>query len=89
MLKPLVLSLWLLAFMAYLFALATEVWEGAPYSVPYFVGAILLGIMHLTGTWYISKRYPKTDRAAWVCFGLTGGAVGIAAGLRLVAMVGA
>ena len=36
-------------------------------------------------------RYPSGPRsllvAAWVCIGLTGGAVGIAAGLRLVVLV--
>jgi len=56
MLKPLVLIFWLLIFTAALFVLATEVWQGAhPW---YFVGATLLGVMYLLGTWAISKRFP-------------------------------
>jgi hypothetical protein len=76
---------WLLSSTAALFVLATEIWEGAP--VWYFVGAVLLGIVRPLSTWAIAKTHPETDRAAWVCIGLTGWAVGIAAGLRLVALL--
>lgn len=85
MLKPLVLSLWLLTFILALFALTVDVWEGA--APWYFVGAVILGLVGPSGTWVISKWHPETDRAAWVCIGLTGGAIGIAALLRLVVLL--
>jgi hypothetical protein len=40
MLKPFVLTLWLLAFTVALFTLAAEVWQGAP--ILHFVGAVAL-----------------------------------------------
>ena len=80
MLKPLVLSLWLLTFIAALFVLATEVWQGAP--VLHFVGAVALGMTGPLGTWAISKRYPETDWLAWLLLGITAGIVAILALLR-------
>ena len=85
MIKLLILNLWLWVFTAALFILANDVWQGAP--VWYFVGATLLGMIGPLGTWAIVKRYPNTDRAAWVCIGLTGAGVGIMALLRLVALL--
>ena len=79
MLKLLALTLWLLSFIAALFVLATEVWEGAP--IRYFIGAVLLGM------WAITKRYPQTDRAAWVFLGITGGIIAARALLWLVALL--
>ena len=62
------LTLWTLAFIAALFTLTTDVWQGVPYSVLYFVGAIVLGVMYPLGTWATAKHYPETDPFAWWSF---------------------
>jgi hypothetical protein len=85
LLKTFAFFLWLLSFTATLFILATDVWQGDPLWP--FVDAVALGAINPLGTWAIAKTYPQNDRAAWVCIGLTGGAVGIAAGLRLVVLL--
>ncbi len=54
---------------AALFVQATDVWTGGPLWP--FVGAVALGLLGPLGTWYTIKRYPETDRFAWVCLGLT------------------
>jgi hypothetical protein len=82
MTKLLALTLWLLAFTAALFVLAINIWQGAP--VLHFVGAVALGMIGPLATWAISKRYPETDRAAWVCLGITGGIIAARTLLRLV-----
>lgn len=85
MLKLFVLTLRPIALTAALFILANDVWQGAP--VLHFVGAAALGVIGPLGKWAIVKRYPNTDRAAWVCIGLTGAGVRIMALLRLVALL--
>ena len=84
MLKPFVFTLLFIAFTLALFVLAIEVWQGAA-SLWYFSGSVVLGVLGPLGTWAIVKRYPNTDRAAWVCIGLTGGAAAILALFRLAA----
>lgn len=82
MLRLLALTLWLLSFIAALFVLVTDVWQGAP--VLHFVGAVALGMIGPLGTWAITKRYPETDWFAWLLLGITAGIVAILALLRLV-----
>ena len=41
----------------------------------HFVGAVALGLVGPLGTWAIVKRYPETDRAAWMFLGITGGII--------------
>ena len=54
-----------------LFTLAVAVWQGAPLSLLYFVGATPLGVIYPLGTWAIAKRYPKTDWLAWLLLWIT------------------
>jgi hypothetical protein len=88
MLKLFALTLWLLAFIAALFVLAPAVWQGAFYSVLYFVGATLLGVAGPLGTWAISERYPKTDWLAWLLLWITAGIIATFALLWLVVLLG-
>jgi len=53
----------------------------------HFVGAVALGLIGPLGTWAIAKRYPETDRAAWVCLGVTGGIIAARALLRLAVLL--
>ena len=53
----------------------------------HFVGAVALGLVGPLGTWAIVKRYPETDRAAWVCLGVTGGIIATFALIWLVALL--
>jgi hypothetical protein len=55
--------------------------------VLHFVGAVVLAMLGPLGTWAIVKRYPNTDRAAWVFLGITGGIIAARALLWLVAML--
>ena len=82
MFKLFALVLWTLALVALLFNLAVSFLPVAP--VLHFVGAVALGVMYPSLSWAIVKRYPESDRAAWVCLGITGGIIALLALLRLV-----
>ena len=73
--------MWVTAFIAVLLVLATGVWQGAP--VLHFVGAVTLGVIGPLGTRAIVKRYPETDRLAWVLLGVAAGIIAPLALLRL------
>jgi disulfide bond formation protein DsbB len=89
MLKLFVLTLWSLTLITALFVLVTNVWQGRPHSVLYFVGAALAGVIGPLGTWAITERDPETDWSAWMLLGIAAGIVAIFALLRLVALLGA
>jgi hypothetical protein len=86
--KLLALSFWLLAYTAFLFTLATDIWAGI---IPLwqFVGAIALGVIGPSGTWAIAKRYPETSWLAWLLLWMMAGVVATIALLWFVALLGA